>query len=121
MSAKGSVPAGKTRALSSSAAVAPIARRSNGQHTVVADLRAPSQLDVGRTCNSSRDTFRLIIIARNERAGSCGPRWRPVIEPRRPAVATLDADSPSSRRGNQQQGVFREQYYKSLRKRKEQM
>ena len=68
MSAKDSVPAGKTSALSSSAAVAPIARRSNGQHTAVADLRAPSQLDVGRTCNSSRDTFRLIIIARNERA-----------------------------------------------------
>jgi len=62
MSAKGSVPAGKTRALSSSAVVAPIARMSNGHHTV-ADLRAPSQLDVGRTCNSSRDTFRLIIIA----------------------------------------------------------
>ena len=83
MSAKGSVPAGKTRALSSSAAVAPIARRSNGQHTVVADLRAPSQLDVGRTCNSSRDTFRLIIIARNERAWlSCVPRCRPVIERR---------------------------------------
>ena len=101
MSAKGSVPAGKTRALSSSAAVAPIARRSNGQHTVVADLRAPSQLDVGRTCNSSRDTFRLIIIARNERAWlSCVPRCRPVIEKSGPAVATLDADSRSSRRGN---------------------
>ena len=68
MSAKGSIPAGKARALSSSAAVAPIARRSNGQHAVVADLRAPSQLDVGRTSNSSRDTFRLIIIAGNERA-----------------------------------------------------
>ena len=85
MSAKGSVPAGKTRALSSSAAVAPIARRSNGQHTVVADLRAPSQLDVGSTCNSSRDTFRLIIIARNERAWLVRPRCRPVIEKRRPA------------------------------------
>ena len=30
-----------------------------------------------------------------------------MIEERRPAVATLDADSRSSRRGNQ--GVFREQ------------